>query len=151
VAFDYMKRVDTRSTGVGFGLGIQAFGMGTLVVSAYGDVDLVTAAELETELLETVDGGARRVVVDLTEATFFDSSAVHALVRVGERLQSGGRQLAVVCGNPVVNRVLDITGVDRVLPIHATIEQAMSLPVSGSPWRQPGPVTFNRVAADSNA
>jgi anti-sigma B factor antagonist len=126
-------RVDAsvKATGLGspeveFGMAIQAFGLGTFIVSAYGDVDLVTAAELETELLETVHDGARRVVVDLTETTFFDSSGVHAVVRCGELLQSSGVQFGVVCANPRIKRILEITGIDHTFGVHATIEDAIS-------------------------
>jgi anti-sigma B factor antagonist len=110
---------------VEFAMALQSFGTGTYLVSAHGDVDSTTAPELETELLETVDSGAHRVVVDLTEATFLDSSGVHVLVRTGERLQSSGPQLGIVCG-PYVKRILEITGVDRAFQIHDTIENAIS-------------------------
>jgi hypothetical protein len=66
-----------------FGVATRACDSETFVVSAHGDVDPVTAPELERELLEAVQLGARRVVVDLTETTFFDSSAIHALIRSG--------------------------------------------------------------------
>ena len=145
-----VRATDPGSSEVEFWLAIRAFEMGTLVVSAHGDVDLVTAAELETELLETVRDGARRVIVDLTEATFVESSAIHALLRAGQRLQWRGRELAVVCGNPTVKRVLDITGVDRVLPVHTTIEQAVGLPGLGRPAR-PGPATLNLLAVAGDA
>ena len=88
--------------------------------------------ELETELLDAVRLRARRVFVDLTRTTFFDSSAVHALLRSGERLQASGLHVGIVCSNPDVRKVLEITGVDRTLRIHATIEQAISLTPAGS-------------------
>ncbi len=74
---------------IAFGEASNARDSAILVVSARGDVDPVTAPELEAELLEAVELGARRVVADLTETSFFDSSATRALVRsdaaAGER------------------------------------------------------------------
>jgi anti-sigma B factor antagonist len=121
-----MKVMGPGSAGVEFGVASQALGRGTFFVSAYGEVDLVTAPELETELTQVIHRGARRVVVDLTEATFFDSSGVHALVRAGGWLQSSGLQFGVVCANPRITRVLEITGVDQAFGIHATVEDAVS-------------------------
>jgi anti-sigma B factor antagonist len=134
-----------------FGVATTATGAEMLVVSAYGDVDPVTAPELEAELLEAVQLGARRVFVDLTKTTFFDSSAVHMLLRSGELLRASGLQLALVCSNPNVTRVLEITGADQVLQIHSTIEEAISLPVSSKASLEPRPAMSRPVAAGSYA
>jgi anti-sigma B factor antagonist len=123
----FMKTTDPGSAEVEFGVATQVLGMRTCLVSAYGDVDPVTAPEFEREVLETVHTGARRVVVDLTSATFFDSSAVRALVRAGERLQSDGLQFGIVCGNPNIKRVLEITGADQTFQVHAAIESRPAL------------------------
>ena len=130
-----VKAKDPGSAEVEFGVAIQTFGRGTFIVSAYGDVDLVTARELETELLETVDDGARRVVVDLTETTFLDSGGIHALVRAGESLRSSGLQFGIVCSSPRIKRILEITGIDRTFGIHAGLEHAIS--PSTAPERSP--------------
>jgi anti-sigma B factor antagonist len=95
----------------------------TFGVSVRGDVDLVTAADVELELLASAQLGARRVLVDLTETTFIDSSGIHVLVTGGERLVASGLQFGLVCG-PNVKKVLEIVGVDRMFQIHSTIEQA---------------------------
>ena len=108
-----------------FRVATRAHDAETFVVSVHGDVDPGTAPELERELLEVVQLGARRVVVDLTETAFFDSSAIHALLRSGEQLQASGLQLDVVCGNPSIKKVFAITATDRALPTHGTVEQAV--------------------------
>jgi anti-sigma B factor antagonist len=110
-----------------FRVATRAHDTETFVVSVHGDVDPVTAPELERELLEAVQLGARRVVVDLTETSFFDSSAIHALLRSAEQLHASGLQLDVVCGNPSIQKVFAITATDRALPTHATVEQAVSV------------------------
>ena len=120
------------------------------VVSAYGDVDPVTAPELERELLETVRMGATRVVVDLTETTFFDSSATHALVRSAERLQAGRVQLDVVCRTANLKRLFEITGVDRDLQVYATVGQANDLTPCRDVALVPRP-TFQAVATGGYA
>jgi len=68
----------------------------TVVVSVHGEVDVVTAPDLAGELLTAVELGATLVVVDLTETTFFDSSAIRALLAGSQRLQASGAQVCVV-------------------------------------------------------
>lgn len=98
----------------------------TVVVSVEGEVDLATAPQFEEGLRKAVELEASRVVVDLTATTFFDSSAIHALLSAAARLQSSGAQVCVVCSDPCIKKVLEITRADRVLDIHATVEQASS-------------------------
>ncbi len=124
---DNLKSANGRPPTAEFGVATCGLGSGRFFVSVYGDVDLLTAPELETELSDTAQrADASHVVVDLTETTFFDSSGVHAVVRAGERLHSRGLQLAIVCGSSVINSVLRITGVDQTFPVHETIESALA-------------------------
>ena len=106
-----------------FGVASRACDTEIFGVSVRGDVDLVTAAEVERELLVAATLGARRILVDLRETTFIDSSAIRVLVTGGERLVASGLQFGLVCG-PNVSKVLEIVGVDRMFQIHSTIEQA---------------------------
>jgi anti-sigma B factor antagonist len=134
-----------------FGVATRACDTETFGVSVRGDVDLVTAPELEQELLEAAQPGARRVVVDLTEAAFFGSSAIHALMRSGERLRTSGLQFGLACGNPNIRKVLEIAGVDQAFQIHSTIEQAIRLTSSGDASPAASPATSHPVAAESYA
>jgi anti-anti-sigma factor len=115
-----------REAMVAFGLATTACDTDTFVVSAYGDVDCVMAPELEAELLEAARLGSRRVLVDLRETTFFDSSAIHALLRSAGHLQAIGMQFPVVCSD-YIKHLLEITGADQTLQIVSTLEQALLL------------------------
>lgn len=97
----------------------------TMVISVEGELDIATAPEFERELVNAVRCAAARVVVDLTATTFFDSSAIRALVAGSRRLEASGADTCVVCSNSTVERVLQITGVDRLLEVYATVEDAV--------------------------
>jgi anti-sigma B factor antagonist len=103
----------------------KAVGMGIFVVSARGEVDIATAPELERALHKTVELAAARVIVDLTETTFFDSSALRALVRGQDELHASGAEICVVCSECSILQVFKITGLDTVFQIHPTFEQAV--------------------------
>lgn len=70
---------------------------------------------------------ARRLVVDLSDITYLDSAGVALLLRLAERLRSRRRQLHLVVprGSPV-RRVLDFTGLPRVIPLEARLEDALA-------------------------
>lgn len=90
-----------------------------VVVVVEGEHDIYTAPALRERLEEALgrDGG---VVVDLTAATFVDSSILGALLDARRRAQEEGRGFVVLLGaaaEPGVRRILDITGLVPVLPV----------------------------------
>jgi anti-sigma B factor antagonist len=95
------------------------------VVALTGEVDLYTSPRFREVLFEGIDGGARRVVLDLALVTFVDSTAISVLVEGVNRLRLAGGSLAVVCGGGSVRRVLEIAGLRRVLEVYQTRDDAL--------------------------
>jgi anti-sigma B factor antagonist len=97
---------------------------GVLLVS--GEVDLSVAPELRARLDELVGRDVRHLVVDLRPVTFLDSTGVGVLVAAAKRLHDAdpAGSLRLVCTNERVLRVLRLTGVLGVFPLHATVDQA---------------------------
>src|SRR2546423_8597356 len=89
-----------------------------IVLGLTGEVDLYTCPELKTELLRVIDQGAKVVVVDLSGTTFMDSTGLAVLIRGVERLRTNGGRLAVVCVDPNLRKIFEVTGLDRVFSIH---------------------------------
>ena len=93
------------------------------IVAASGELDLHTAPRLAEALAPHVDAGAS-VIADLTAVTFLDSSGVAVLVNALARARETGAVLAVVAPQPRVRRVLQITGLDGMLPVHDSLAAA---------------------------
>jgi len=95
------------------------------VVKVTGEVDMSHEEELRTELSAAVEGGANGIVVDLTSCEFIDSSAIRALlVSREENNPEQGESLAVAAASDQILRILSVMGLDQVLPIEPTVEQA---------------------------
>jgi anti-sigma B factor antagonist len=99
---------------------------GAGVVSARGDLDLATVVAFRADLNDQLTAGTSQVVVDLSEVTFIDSTAVGALVTASRALQRRGGSLLLVCRTSRVLRVLEITGLDTVLPVHGSVDEALA-------------------------
>ncbi len=96
------------------------------VVSVSGDADLYAAAGVERELVRLVDEGRGSIVVDLTDATFIDSTMLRVLLNVSKRLRPGGGELLLVCDEHNVRKVFEITLLDRVFTILDSREAALA-------------------------
>lgn len=100
----------------------------TVAIRLAGDVDLYVAADLREAVGQQIDSGRSRLIIDLTEATFIDSTTLGILVGAMRRLRTRGGRLAVVCPNPVIARVFEITGLNRMFGVFETREQALAPP-----------------------
>ena len=96
------------------------------VVRVTGEVDMSHEEELRGELRTAVAADTRGIVVDLTECEFIDSSGVRALLlsREAQHSEDGAERLAVAASSEQILRILSVMGVDRVIPIRPTIEEA---------------------------
>jgi len=94
------------------------------VVSLEGEVDLYTAPELKQELHRLVGEGAKRIVIDMTQTTFIDSTTLGVLLSVVKRVRPEGGAVVLVCPDRNVKRIFEITLLDRVFTIVDTREEA---------------------------
>jgi anti-sigma B factor antagonist len=90
----------------------------TTVIAVRGELDLATAPRLKWPLVDAVDSGRDRIIVDLAAVTFMDSTALGVLI--GARRSLGPHaQMAIVCTNPDVLKIFEISGLDvafRIFP-----------------------------------
>ena len=98
--------------------------LGVVVLS--GEVDIFTAPQFKECLLELLDAGVKRLVVDLSQITFIDSTALGVLIGGVRRVHSSGGAMTIVVTTRPVERVLSITGLDRVFSMHATRDEALA-------------------------
>jgi anti-sigma B factor antagonist len=96
------------------------------LVSVSGELDLYTADRVENGIEEADTVGADTVVVDLSEISFIDSTALGVLVQESKRLEGRGHSLVLVTNDPRTRRVLEVTGLDRVLLTYATLHDALA-------------------------
>lgn len=92
------------------------------VVSVSGEVDLETATQLGEHALDAVRTVSPRIVLDLTDVTFMDSTGLKVLVSVDRRAQLAGGSVVLVGAAPPVLRILTLTGLDQVFTLLASIE-----------------------------
>ena len=104
----------------------------THVIELGGEIDLYTAPEFKERMVQLIEGGKKHIVVDLSKATFIDSTTLGVLVGGVKRLRPAGGALALVCTDQNIAKIFEITGLDRVFPIHDTREEALAAAGSGN-------------------
>jgi anti-sigma B factor antagonist len=95
------------------------------VLAVRGEIDLFTAPELKQVLAEAIEGGRIRIIVDLTDTTFLDSTALGVLIGAVKRLRSRDGALAIVNVDDNIAKTFEITGLDQIFTIVPTRDEAI--------------------------
>jgi anti-sigma B factor antagonist len=103
---------------------------GWKVVSAAGEIDVVTAPTIRTEVVNLVTGGSTDIVLDFDRVDFIDSFGLGVMVGALKRVNSHGGRLRIVVGEPRVRGVLELTGIDRVLDLYDSLDAALAGPTA---------------------
>jgi anti-sigma B factor antagonist len=93
-----------------------------IVLRLAGEADLTTRALAEVLTAEAAKK-PRLFLVDMSGLTFIDSAALHEIVRAHRKLRADGCLLALVSPSPIVARILQLSGLDQVLPIRAGAQE----------------------------
>jgi len=96
---------------------------GPAVVTVQGEVDMVTAPEFRTLLLQSAAESAGPLLLDLSGVTYMDSSGVGTMVYLKREIERRGRQLVLVGLPPRVRGVLEITHLDRFFTIVGSLDE----------------------------
>lgn len=95
------------------------------IVRLHGDIDLATAPALRERLLNALRPGLRLLILDMSGVSFCDAAGLAVLIGTQRRASALGITLHLAAPRPQVIKVLRITGLDRYLPIHPTLSDAL--------------------------
>ena len=87
------------------------------IVALSGEADAATAAKLRETLATLLGTGARLVTVDASGLKFLDSASLRVLILAARALQGRHGRLVFASPQPLVARLLEITGADRLLEV----------------------------------
>ena len=111
---------------IDFAVGDEAIDDHTHVVTPRGDVDALTAPKLGRRLLGLAEEGKTRLVVDLSNVTFMDSTGIGVLLNALHNLSKRHGGLALVCPTERILRPFQVSGLVGYLPIFSSREAAIS-------------------------
>mgnify|MGYP005824166069 CR=1 FL=1 len=118
------------------------------IVEVGGEIDVYTAPKLREQLVDLVADGHYHLIVDMHNVEFLDSTGLGVLVGGLKRVRSHDGSLHLVCSQERILKIFRITGLTKVFPIHATVEEAVaasragvSAPTTPDPAGSPGPAS----------
>src|SRR6516162_4687551 len=96
-----------------------------VIVTAAGEIDISTVKPLRDCLFEMAASGAP-LVVDLEQVSFIDSVGLATLVGAAKRAAAHGGSLQVACALPKIRQLVQLTQLDRRIPLFHTLDEALA-------------------------
>lgn len=97
----------------------------TSVITVEGELDLSSAPRLKWMLMDALEAGRSKLVVDLSGATFMDSTGLGVLIGMNKRLDEA-IQLLIVCPPGAVRQVFEFSGTDGAFSMFSTLDSAIA-------------------------
>ncbi|HTX58094.1 MAG TPA: STAS domain-containing protein [Verrucomicrobiae bacterium] len=98
----------------------------TLVFTLHGSLDIATSPSVRAAMTEASVKNHQNVVVDLRGVEFIDSTGLGALIGAHKRASESGGSLRIVGQDGPIERLLNITGLIRVLSLYRSLEDALA-------------------------
>lgn len=105
---------------------------GHTVLELHGEIDILAAVEITPLLDSATSGPAPQIVIDLRPVEFFDCSGLRLLYRARRRVLARDGRLHLVCTQPLILRILKVTGLVHLLPPSASLDEALGQPEATS-------------------
>jgi anti-sigma B factor antagonist len=98
---------------------------GVAVVSVGGEIDLSTAPAFEAVIAEALEEDPPVLVVELSEVIFMASVGLRILASTKEKVGKS-IQIAVVADNMAASRPMQLTGLDKLISLYPTLDEALT-------------------------
>jgi anti-sigma B factor antagonist len=99
---------------------------GHTVLAASGEIDIAAVPAFRDQLRRIVEDGSTSIVIDLTGVRFIDSAGLRVLVDGLTRARRRDAEMRVACPSASLRRTFEISGLDKVMSVHTSVEEATS-------------------------
>lgn len=101
----------------------------THIVELAGEIDVYTSPKVKDALGELIDRGVYNLVIDLEKVRYIDSTGLGVLIGGLKRVREHGGTVNLVCTNPQIKKIFDITGLVKIFGIYDSEDAAMKASV----------------------
>lgn len=100
-------------------------GDSTWIARLSGEVDVFVFPDIKDTLLGAVRAGHDRIIIDLADVEYIDSSGLGVLVVTHKEARERGGRIAVVCPKPQLRRIFEITGLAKLFGVFNDLDGAL--------------------------
>ena len=98
---------------------------GALIARAEGRIDGVNARDFEEAMKGAISGDDNVVVIDLENLSYISSAGLRVILLIAKTLRKRNAELVLCSLSDPIREVFEISGFDKIIPVHASREQAL--------------------------
>lgn len=99
---------------------------GVAVIALSGEADVYTSPRIKQEMVDLLNNGTSKLVVDLSGVEYLDSTGLGVLIGGLKRARERDGDLKVICDNMRILRIFEITGLTKIFDIHRSEADALA-------------------------
>ena len=99
---------------------------GVAVIALGGEADVYTSPRIKQEIVDLLNNGSTKLVVDLTGVEYLDSTGLGVLIGGLKRARERDGDLKLICDNVRILRIFEITGLTKIFDIHRSEPEALA-------------------------
>lgn len=98
---------------------------GVAVIALGGEVDVYTSPRLKQEMVDLLNKGTARLIIDLSAVEYLDSTGLGVLIGGLKRARERDGDLRLICDNLRILRIFEITGLTKIFDIYRSEAEAL--------------------------
>lgn len=98
---------------------------GVAVIALSGEADVYTSPRIKQEIVDLLNNGTAKLVVDLTSVEYLDSTGLGVLIGGLKRARERDGDLKLICDNLRILRIFEITGLTKIFDIYRSESEAL--------------------------
>ena len=97
----------------------------TVIIKLFGDIDIYTSSDLKDAMISQVDFGAKRIIMDMEDVHYIDSSGIGVFIAVLGTFKKVNVKIGMIKITEPVKKVLELTRLTSFLPVYNTEAEAI--------------------------
>lgn len=95
------------------------------VVDLVGEIDVYTSPTVKEAITELIDDGHYHLIINLEGVRYIDSTGLGVLIGALKRVREHAGSVNLICTNPQVKKIFDITGLVKIFGIYENEQSAI--------------------------
>lgn len=94
------------------------------LVEVQGEIDVYTSPKVKEIINELIDKGNYNLMINLEEVRYIDSTGLGVLIGALKRVREHNGNITLICTNPQIKKIFNITGLVKIFGIYKSEEEA---------------------------
>lgn len=98
---------------------------GAEIITVFGKIDAYQSIKLKDALNEIIDKGSKKIIVNLHDVSFLDSTALGTLISALKKIKNKGGEICITRLQPNVEEIFELTHLNKIFKIFPSNEEAI--------------------------